>query len=107
VGAGTLSARVSRCMAGCRSPAQHRNPRAWITDSMSGRTVGVLSVALNAEDEGALPPEVATLIRRQLRADVEGAFTVCPLDGDNRTRLQMVCIETVCGLEVKSRDSAH
>jgi len=100
----TLHGRLS--LAGAL-PAQHRNPRAWITDNMSGRTVGVLGVTLNADDEGALPPEVTTLIRRQLTADVEGAFTVCPLDRDNRTRLQMVCIETVSGLEAKSRDGAR
>jgi hypothetical protein len=86
------------------SPASRRTPRAQISQAATGRTVGVLGIALAADGPDVLPPDVMRLLQPEpTTTDIDGDYLVCPLDREDHLRMQMVCIESASHLSKRRR----
>jgi hypothetical protein len=92
---GTLSLRPSAGASG---------PRIRIEDKAVRRTIGVLGLSY-ADRPDLLPPAIAALLQPDpLATEVEGDFTVCPLDRDiERESLRLVCIEDASHVVARKR----
>ena len=86
------------------SRAEFSGPRIRIEDRASKRTFGVLGLSY-ADGLLALPDNVAASLQPDpSAAEVEGDFTVCPLDRDiERESMRLVCIESAGNLTARKK----